>query len=154
MLGGWFEIDGAATTSDEMLGWAPIAKDVASYDASLYDSAAVSVLLTRRRAAGTGPWAWTMPDASVATPFYPVAEVLSDDGAVLLLKWRDVYAPGGAPTPVYQRARYLLEAGGLKVRWGAFAATPGAAVAPPLGPADPCNDADVICYDHQHQPGY
>ena len=106
--------------------------------------------MARRRQAGTGPFNWTMPDASVQVVFYPTGEVVTETPTALLIKWRDI----GYPTPVYQWASVLLSESGLKIRWGAFAASAAAAVVPPLGPATAPNDVDVLTYDHEHQTGF
>jgi hypothetical protein len=75
---------------------------------------------------------------------------------VLLVKFRGLPWTDGSTTlrPVYQRSSYILDADGLKVRWGAFARDAAGAVAPALSPSTPCNDADVICYDHTYRWGY
>lgn len=87
---------------------------------------------------------WTMPDASVVTPLLPAGEVISETADSLLVKWREIWTGGAA----YQRAAFRLDSQGLKVKWGDFSATAGGAVPPPLGAAEACNDANVICYDH------
>jgi hypothetical protein len=54
------------------------------------------------------------------------------------------------PVRSYQRATYLLDELGLKVAWGAFAETPGAANQPTLTGAEPCDDLLILCYDHNY----
>jgi hypothetical protein len=152
-LGGWYQRDEPGTTADEVFAIFPIATDSAVYDPALYHSPDVSQLALRIRAHGVGPFSWTMPDASIVSPFYPLAEVLERTESALLLKWRDIgYTP--ADLPVYQRAAFLLDENGLKIAWGAFANTPGAAVLPVLTGPEPCDDLVVLCYDHTIKPGF
>jgi hypothetical protein len=152
-LGGWFEVDGPTTTYDEIVAFAPIAKDVATYDPARYDSVAVDTLVLRTRPAGH-TYSWLMPDGSTLQPYYPAGEILELTDATMLIKWRDMgYRPGGVESPVYQAAAYVLNNDGLKIRWGSFAATRMAAALPILTALTPCNDTDVICYDHTVQPG-
>jgi hypothetical protein len=153
-LGGWFELDGPSTTSDEMVGFAPIARDAAIYNPGRYHSAAVDMLVVRER--NSGPFTWQMPDGALVSTWEATGEVLDRSGGVLLVKFRGLPWTDGSTTlkPVYQRARYILDADGLKVRWGAFARDATGAAAPALAPSTPCNDADVICYDHTYQWGF
>jgi hypothetical protein len=153
-LGGWFELDGPSTTSDEMVGFAPIARDAAIYNPGRYHSPAVYMLVVRERA--SGPFVWQMPDGALVTTWGTTGEVLDRSGGVLLVKFRELPWHDGstALVPVYQRSSYVLDAKGLKVRWGAFARDAASAAAPALAPSTPCNDADVICYDHTYQWGY
>lgn len=74
----------------------------------------------------------------------PVGEVLEETTTVLLIKWRDIDWSG----PVYQRASFLLDSNGLKVKWGDFAVDIIGTIAPYLSSSENCNDSDVICYDH------
>jgi len=99
------------------------------------------------RAVGPGlpAFSWTMPDNVVVNPFLPMGEVLEENADTLLIKWRDI----GWTAPVYQRAAFLLDALGLNVKWGEFAALPADATRPTLGSGDACNDSDTLCYDHQ-----
>src|SRR5262245_19417325 len=148
-IGGWFERNDAGITVDEVFAWAPIAKTVAAYDASLYESAGVDHLIARRRS-NFQPFVWTLPSATV-TYYYPAGEVVQEVAGGFLVKWRDMgYAnPGmsGADC-VYQWAAYILDpATGLKIKWGAFSNTAGAAVLPTLLPSDPPDNADVVAYD-------
>jgi len=105
----------------------------------------------RRRRNTDGPFSWALPGGIVAHPPYPAGEVLAQTATALLVKWRGIVAPGDA---WYQRAAYRLDGAGLKIEWGAFAASAAAAPAPALGPGEPCNDSTVLCYDHQHRPGF
>jgi len=132
-----------------------MATETAAYDPSLYDPAGVGWLLGRQRTFPTA-FTWLMPDGSNLMVPYPRAEVLDLRDDEFLLKWRDLgYTPGGGPnTPVYQRAAYVLDGNGLNVKWGVSASSPADALLPTLLPSDPCNDVDVICYDHTHQPGF
>jgi hypothetical protein len=141
-LGGWFERAAPGTTPDELFAIVPIAKSAASYDPSLYSSPAVDHLVTRRRVGGA--FSWTVPGLGVVMPFYPSGEVLEDTASTLLIRWR----LEGVASDVFQRAAYLLDGSGLKVRWGPYATTIAGAAAPVLLPGDPCDDADVLCYAH------
>jgi len=142
-LGGWAERPESGTTPDELFSFVPIDRESAAYDVSNYDSAAVDHLVIRNL--WPGPYSWTMPDASTANPFFPVGEVLSWNSSSLLLKWRDLNPTNAV---VYQRAAYLLDASGLKIEWGNFAATAGGATLPTLLPGDPCDDSTILCYQH------
>ncbi len=153
-LGGWFEVNGPGTTSDEMVGFAPIARDAAIYKPGRYHSPAVDMLVVREH--NSGPFVWQMPDGALVTIWETTGEVLERSGGVLLVKFRGLPWTDGstALVPVYQRSRYILDANGLKVRWGAFARNVASAAVPALAPSTPCNDSDVICYDHTYQWGY
>ena len=144
-LGGWLERPSPRTTPDETFSIVAIQKGSALYDPALYDSAAVTHLVTRQKK--NAPFQWQMPDGSWVAPFSPAGEVLEEGPDSLLIKWSDVWS-GGA---VYQRAAYRLDGQGLTVRWGDFAADRFAAVAPVLSPGTSCNDADVLCYDHRER---
>ncbi len=105
----------------------------------------------RVRAVSRKPaFSWEMPDTSTVNPFFPTGELLELSANVMLIKWRDI----GYGAPVFQRAAYLLDSAGLKVKWGAFADTAGAATAPLLDPLEICDELTVLCYDHTLQPGY
>jgi hypothetical protein len=153
-LGGWFEVDGPSTTSDEMVGFAPIAREAAMYNPGRYHSPAVDMLVVRERS--TGPFVWQMPDGALVSAWEAAGEVLDRSGGVLLVKFRGLpWTDGSAfPVPVYQRSSYILGADGLKIRWGAFARNAASAAAPALAPSTPCNDTDVICYDHTYRWGF
>ncbi|MDH3715659.1 MAG: hypothetical protein OET44_17625 [Gammaproteobacteria bacterium] len=71
-------------------------------------------------------------------------EVIEENNDTLLIKWRDI----GWTAPVYQRAAFLLDSQGLKIKWGEFAATAVDALRPTLDPGDVCNDDETLCYDH------
>jgi hypothetical protein len=143
--GGWFK----SGPTDELFSIVRIARESASYDPSLYSSDRVELLALRRRRDGA-PFSWTLPgSASASTVFYPNAEVLGVTPSSLLLRWRDV-----GPSPVFQRAAWLLANGKLKIRWGAFAATAAAAALPTLDPAAPCDGTEIVCYDQVNRPGF
>lgn len=142
-LGGWFERAEPGTTADELFSFVPIDRASAVYDSARYDSPEVDHLALRSHL--PDPYSWPMPDGTTAVVYYPVAEVLERGEGALLLEWREL----NATNPVaYQRVAYLLDAYGLKAKWGSFAATPAAAALPALDPADPCDDAETLCYDH------
>jgi hypothetical protein len=42
----------------------------------------------------------------------------------------------------------------LTIKWGIFGANAPDATAPTLGPAEPCDDLTVICYDHEPVYGF
>jgi hypothetical protein len=146
-LGGWFERTAPGTTADELFAVAPIAKTAASYDPALYSSPTVDHLVTRRKVSGA--FSWAVPGLGVVMPFYPSGEVLAETANTLLIRWR----LDGVPSDVFQRAAFLLDASGLKVKWGNYATTQAGALLPTLLPGDACNDADVICYAHQRIDG-
>ena len=85
----------------------------------------------------------------VVTPFYPSGEVLAETASTLLIRWR----LDGVAGDVFQRAAFLLDTSGLKVKWGNYATTQAAAILPTLLPGDACNDADVLCYAHERIDG-
>ena len=149
-LGGWYERTEPGTMSNEIFSYAPIAKDVAAWDPSLYDPSDPDALVLRQRARGEPDFAWEMPDHSIVNPHYPAGELLELTSDSMLIKWRDL----GYGAPVYQRAAYLLDADGLKIKWGVFADTPPAATVPVLDPLEACDDVEVLCYDHEQRPGY
>ena len=142
-LGGWTERDEPATTVDEMFSFVPIDTSTAVYDSTRYDSAAVAHLVIRNLQ--PGPYSWEMPDATTAVVFLAVGEVIEESADAMLIKWRDLNATNPV---VYQRLAYRLDEGGLTIKWGGFASTPGAALSPTLLPSDPCDDTTVLCYDH------
>jgi hypothetical protein len=150
-LGGWFEGSDAGTTADELFSIVPIAKDAAAYDPINYTSSDVDYLVLRMRAIGSGLFSWVMPDSSVVTPFLPTGEVLNITGNTFVVKWREIGWVGG---DVYQKAAYLLDGNGLKIKWGNFAGSEISAAQPTLNPAEACNDTNIICYDHQGRPGF
>jgi hypothetical protein len=142
-FGGWGERSEPGTTADELFSFVPIDTSVAVYDPANYDSAAVSHLVIRNLQ--PGPYSWTMPDATTATVFLAVGEVLELTADAMLIKWRDFNVTNPI---VYQRVAYRLDTDGLTIEWGDFAGTPGAAPQPTLLPTDPCDDTTVLCYDH------
>ena len=94
-----------------------------------------------------------MPDTSVIETSEPAGELLQRTSSSLLILWRDIGWAGGG---VYQAAAYRLDQDGLTIKWGPFATTSAAALAaaPTLGPAEPCAETTVLCYNHNEQPGY
>ncbi len=150
-LGGWYERTDAGTVSDELVGFAPISMDTGLYNSSSYQPG-VDTLILRQRAF-YGPFSWDMPDASVLEIYEPAGELLQQTPSSLLILWRDLGWVGG---DVYQAAAYRLDADGLTIEWGPFAATAAAALAaaPTLDPGEPCDESAVICYNHNEQPGY
>ena len=135
---------------DELFAIVPIAKDVAAYDSTLY-TADVDYLITRARAYGSVPFQWDMPDGNVIGTFYPAGEVLELTPDSMLIKWRDL--PWGSGE-VFQCAAFLLDDLGLKIKWGNFAESVAGAILPYLDPGEPCNDTNVICYDHEKKEGF
>lgn len=142
-LGGWFERPESGTTADELFSFVPIDKAAAAYDSTNYDSATVSALVIRNL--WPGPYSWLMPDGTTAMVFVAVGEVLERTTDEMLIKWRDFNATNPV---VYQRGAYRLDNNGLTIKWGNFAASPGAAAPPVLLVTDPCDDSSVLCYDH------
>ncbi|MCK5394763.1 MAG: hypothetical protein KAJ32_02165 [Gammaproteobacteria bacterium] len=93
-----------------------------------------------------------MPDSTIVHPFNPVGEVLEETSNSLLIKWRDIGWTGMAPDfkdVVYQRAMFLLDNKGLKVKWGDFSVDRNGAFQPVLTADEVCDDTTVLCYDHQ-----
>jgi hypothetical protein len=146
-LGGWFERPEPGTTANELFAIVPIQKGVAAYDPLLYSSPAVEHLVTRRRVSGA--YSWVVPGVGVVMPFYPSGEVVTETASTLLIRWR----LDGVANPVFQRAAFLLDEDGLKIKWGNYATTEAAAIAPVLLPGEPCDDTTVMCYDHEHIDG-
>lgn len=145
--GGWFERETPGVSRDEILAYIPIRKDVAAYDPLLYHSPDAVALIHRKRTEGA-LFSWTMPDLTIAEPYWPSGEILTDDGAAWLIKWRTTGLANGDDMVVFQRAAYRLDATGLTVKWGPFANSEAAAVQPVLSPAEACDGSAVVCYDH------
>ena len=141
--GGWTERPESGTVVDEMFAIVKIEKASAAYDAALYSSSTVDHLAARFRA-GAPFDNWIMPDSTSATTNIAVGEVLEETANSLLIMWRDIWTG-----PVYQRATFLLDSNGLKIKWGNFAEVAGGALPPALGADEVCDDDAVICYDHQ-----
>jgi hypothetical protein len=152
-LGGWFERDDAGIASNEIVAFAPIAKDVRTYNPAFY-SPGVNMLVLRQPE-GRGCVSWLVPNAAgTGMELRPVCsaagEVLERTADALLIKWRD----GGLLAPVYQRAAYVLDSRGLKIAWGNFAAAASGAVLPVLFAATACDGVTIVCYDHTYHAGY
>jgi hypothetical protein len=148
-MGGWFKIEGPGSSPDQLVGFAPIATNTASYDASLYEPG-TSMLVARQQAFG-GAMIWDLPGLGPTPVYYPSGEILERTADSLLIKWRTT---GLADIVAYQRAAYFLNEDGLKVAWGSFASTPGGAVLPAVSPVTPCDETVVICYDHTGRDGF
>lgn len=144
-VGGWTERPEAGTTVSELFAIVKMHKDAVTYSVSNYDSADVDHLISRSVGPSPVPFDWLMPDATIVHPFYPVGEVLEETTDSLLIKWRDI----GWTGPVYQRAMFLLDSQGLKVKWGDFAADRISAIQPTLTAGEVCDDTTVLCYDHE-----
>jgi len=143
-VGGWTERPEAGTTVSELFAIVKMHKDSVTYSVGNYDSADVDHLVGRSVGPSTVPFSWLMPDATTVNPFYPFGEVLEETKNSLLIKWRDI----GWTGPVYQRAMFLLDSQGLKIKWGDFSADRNNAIQPMLTASEACNDISVICYDH------
>ena len=143
-FGGWTERPESGTTIDERFAIVTINKSSSSYDSANYDSADVNHLASRTRGNASPFYSWTMPDSTVVSPIIPVGEVLEETTTSLLIKWRDI----GWTGPAYQRASFILDSNGLKVKWGDFAADIPGTITPDLSPTEDCNAPGVICYDH------
>jgi hypothetical protein len=152
-LGGWFEKDDAGIASNEIVAFAPIAKDVRTYRPAFY-SPGVS-MLTLRQPEGRSCLSWLVPNSTgtgmeLRLVCSATGEVLERTADALLIKWRD----GGLLAPVYQRAAYVLDSRGLKIAWGNFAAAAPGAVLPVLFAETACDGVTVVCYDHTYRAGY
>lgn len=150
-LGSWYERSGGATTPDEIVSFVRMFPESAVFDPGNY-GAGVQLLILRQRQFGLF-FSWTMPDASVVEAFYPAGELSELDDDRFLVTWRGLGWTAGDP-PAYQRAAYRLDAAGLTVRWGAFAAAAASAVQPVLAPGTPCDELEVLCYTHQSLAGF
>jgi len=144
-LGGWTERPGIGTTVNELFAIVRIEKAASIYDVANYDSATVEHLAMRAVGPGIPGFSWMMPDGTLATPFIAVGEVIEESADSLLIKWRDI----GWSAPAYQRAAFLLDNQGLKIKWGDFADSAIGASRPTLDASEPCNDSETLCYDHQ-----
>ncbi len=143
-VGGWTERPESGTTVDELFAIVKIQKTSAAYDAALYNSSNVDYLVARFRSGAIFD-NWIMPDGSSITTNLAVGEVLEETDNSLSIMWREI----GWSGPAYQRASFLLDSNGLKIKWGEFAAMIGDAILPALGEDEACDDDTVICYDHQ-----
>ena len=144
-MGAWIKRLETGDTFDELFVVVKIAKDAKSYDPLLYSSPLVDYLVLRRTPkTATYTFEWTMPDGSSLNPWYPNGEVLDLTNNSLLIKWRDIINWGA----LYQRVSYILDAAGLKIKWGNFSETEASAFLPVLSADELCNGTDVICYDH------
>jgi hypothetical protein len=156
-LGGWYERDGPGTLAmDEIVGFAPIAKEIALYDPSDYSSPATSMLLARRKKSPLS-FTWNLPDRGLVPIPYPDGEIVARTADTLLIHWRNLFPGSPALRQDYwQRATYSLDATGLRIRWGVFALNPADAVSPSLTTGIPCNGVSVVCYDHEvrNSPGF
>lgn len=145
-LGGWVERANPGVVRDELFSIIEIQTGSAMYNASNYD-AGVAHLVSRQRLSLSPTFNWIMPDSSTpADIFYPTGEVLEETANSLLIKWRDFSAT--YTSPIYQRVAFQLDADGLKIKWGEFAASSVAAMQPVLG-AEVCNDTNITCYNHR-----
>lgn len=145
-LGGWVERTNTGVVRDELFSIIKIQTSSAIYNASNYE-AGVAHLVSRQRLSLTPKFDWTMPDSSTPSDiYYPSGEVLEETTNRLLIKWRNFSA--AYTSPIYQRVAFQLDANGLKIKWGDFAASSVDAIQPILGSED-CNDTNVICYDHR-----
>ncbi|MDH3630699.1 MAG: hypothetical protein OER98_06215 [Gammaproteobacteria bacterium] len=143
-VGGWTERPESGTVVDELFAIVKIEKTSAAYDAALYSSSTVDHLVARFRSGALFD-NWIMPDSTSATTNYAVGEVLEETDNSLLIMWRQI----GWTGPLYQRAAFLLDSNGLKIKWGNFAEMADSALPPALAADEACDDDAVICYDHQ-----
>jgi len=145
-LGGWTERPTASTTVDEWFTIVPIIKTATVYDSSNYDSVTVNHVVARVPGPGFPGLKFTMPDMTEVEVFQLAGEVLEETSGTLLVKWRDIWTGN-----VYQRATFLLDNDGLKIKWSDFVASRDEAIQPALSSGEACNDNNVLCYDHQHR---
>ena len=152
-FGGWASLED--TVPSEMVAFVEIEKDAASYEPSLYTSPDVTMLIARLRPLGsTLPFRFVVPGVPVIDAQYPAGEILELTDSSLLVKWRTANTPDDIT--LYERALYIRDENGLKVRWGQFALTQVGAVPPPEGltVGTMCNAIDVVCYDRTDRPGF
>jgi hypothetical protein len=149
-LGGWYERASAGVTADEQFSIVRIHPGAGAYSASLYDvllgsTSPTEYLVGRQRTDGS-PYSWTAPGMAAMLEHYPTGEVLELTSSTIVVKWREI---GPADVTLYQRAAFELDsATGLKIQWGALAATLAAAPAPVLAPGAACDGAAIVCYRH------
>jgi hypothetical protein len=149
-LGGWYERSGAGVIAEEQFTIARIHHGAGAYSASLYDvllgtTQPTEYLVGRRRTDGAA-YSWTVPGAPAILEHYPSGEVLELTASTFVVKWREI---GPSDLTLYQRAAYEMDAAtGLKIQWGALAASLAAAPAPTLTPGSPCDGATTLCYNH------
>ncbi len=144
--GGWSERPEIGAPFNEWLAVIRIGKSSGAYNASNYSSAAIDYLITRAPVPdGMTTLDWQMPDGSTVSRYFAAGEVLEETENSLLIKWRDI----GWTGPAYQRATFLLDSRGLKVKWGAFAADAASTIQPVLLATEACNGNEITCYDHQ-----
>ncbi len=144
--GGWSERPESGVPFDEWLAIIRIGKSSGAYNASNYSSAAIDYLITRAVVpGGSTTLDWLMPDGSTVSRYFAAGEVLEETANSLLIKWRDI----GWTGPAYQRASFLLDGRGLKVKWGGFAADAVNTILPVLLATEACNGNEITCYDHQ-----
>ena len=150
-LGGWFEVASGGVVSNELVAFAPLATDTATFDPSQYEPGVDMIVLRQcsRDAAGC-LLRWRMPDGEDVVVDYPAGEIVERGPDSFVVKWRDI----GGRAAVYQRAAFLLSHTGLTIRWGAFADTAGGAVAAPVDAATACDGTTIVCYDHTSQRGF
>lgn len=143
-LGGWVERANPGILRDELFSIVPIQTTSAMYNANNYQPGVTHLVMRERLGV---VFDWLMPDMTTPNDiYYPAGEVLEETTNSLLIMWRDfsnIYT-----SPVFQRAAFVLDSNGLKVKWGNFGAIQDDAVQPVLG-LDTCNDTDVICYYHR-----
>ena len=131
-----------------MVAFIEIEKDTASYNPSLYSSPDVTTLIARVRPMdSTLAFRFAGPGFTPFDAYYPVGEILESTGTSLLIKWRTANTPDDIT--LYERALYILDEKGLKMRWGPSALTAAAALLPPGGltGATSCTAINVVCYD-------
>jgi hypothetical protein len=156
-FGGWFRVKLGPedTAPSEMVAFVEIEKDTASYDPALYSLLDVTTLITRVHPADYPlPFRFVVPGSPpvVVDAFDPAGEILELTGNSLSVKWRSATF---IDITLYERASYILDEKGLKVRWGPFALTAEAAITPvPVTVDTPCNTFNVVCYDRTHRSGF
>jgi hypothetical protein len=151
-LGGWWKRPPPAGDGDELLAFAPFAKDVPAYDPALYTTPQIDTLLVRQRSSAAPPFVVPSPAGPWQVPRLE-GEILDPTPTTLLVRWRDVQTNPGS-FDVYQRAAFALRPDGLAMRWGPFATSAATATAPALSDADACGAPGVDCYGHDQLPGW
>ena len=153
-LGGWWQVPLPGGTAAEVLAFATIAKDTATYDPNLYSNPVPDSLVLRTKAQGaTTLYHVVVPGLPAIDTNRLSGELLEETNGALLVHWRDVRTMAGT-FDWYQRGAFAFGGAGLMARWGEPAATADQAPVPVLSASDTCDTAGIDCYDHNPTGAY